>query len=396
MKIFSKKLQEKIMEIKKKISIINISLASGGAEKVISLLLKKLIHDYHVTLFLLYNDIHFDIPKEVDVVIFNDKSASSKSGFIKKIWYLLLFQLKFLKEIKHRKISISVSFLAFPNFLNSIAAIRFSKLKTIISERGYPSDNTTSKLSFYISKIFYPILYNKNDVLFSNSVYINKDLKENFKVKIPLKVIYNPIIMPITNILQNKIIPKEEDLKITTVGTLNKRKNQKMIINAISLLKIGYKLSIYGEGNLKEYLNALIIEKKMNKIAFLEGKVKNINQYLIKHDCFVLSSHTEGFPNALLEAMAIGLPCISTNCLSGPLELLNKNSDPITIEKGSFYKGSFGLLVNNDDEQGLAKALQYYKENPEVRKEYGKLAHNKAKEFEINSIYSQFKKLINF
>ncbi|GGD10073.1 hypothetical protein GCM10011368_10020 [Hyunsoonleella pacifica] len=371
-------------------------MASGGAEKVISLLLKKLVIDYNVTLFLLYNDIHFDIPKEVDLVIFNSKSSSAKSNFIQKMFSPIIFQIKFLKELKRRKIKVSISFLAFPNFLNSIAALRFIKLKTVISERGYPSDNTTSKLSYYISKICYPILYNKNDLLFSNSIYINKDLEENFKVKIPLKVIYNPIIIPKANALNNKLTLKEEVLKITTVGTLNKRKNQKMIINAVSQLKDKYELSIYGDGNLKNYLNDLINKKKMTDVAFLKGNIKDINQHLIKYDCFVLSSFTEGFPNALLEAMAVGLPCISTNCLSGPLELLNKNSEPITINEGSFYKGDYGLLVNNDDEKGLAKALNYYKENPEIRKEYGRLAHTKAKQFELNNIYSQFKELINF
>ena len=301
-----------------------------------------------------------------------------------------------MKELKQRKISISISFLAFPNFLNSIASMKFSKLKTVISERGYPSDNTTSKLSYYISKVCYPILYNKNDVLFSNSIYINKDLKDNFKVKIPLKVIYNPIIIPSVNALNNKVISKEEILKVTTVGTVNKRKNQKMIVNAVSLLKGRYELSIYGDGNLKDYLHDLILEKKMTDMVFLKGNIKNVNQHLIKYDCFVLSSFTEGFPNALLEAMAVGLPCISTNCLSGPLELLNKNSEPITINEGSFFRGDYGLLVNNDDEKGLAKALNYYKENPEIRKEYGRLAHLKAKQFELKNIYSQFKELIKF
>ncbi|GAA4898891.1 glycosyltransferase family 4 protein [Flaviramulus aquimarinus] len=381
---------------KKNISILNITLAGGGAEKVISLLLKKLINDYNVTLFLLYNDIHYDIPKEVTIVILNNQNASNKFGYIKKILAPIILQIKFLRELKRRKINISISFLAYPNFLNSIASIRYSKLKTVISERGYPSMNTTSKISFYISKIFYPILYNRNDVLFSNSIYINKDLKENFKVKLPLKVIYNPIIIPSSNVLQNTIVPKEEDLKVVTVGNLFKSKNQKMIINAISLLKGGYKLSVYGEGPYKQSLKDLINVKKMSDSVFLEGKVKNINHYLIKHDCFVLSSLNEGFPNALLEAMAIGLPCISTNCLSGPLELLNKNSDPITIKEGSFYKGAYGLLVNNNDEKGLAEALNYYKENPSIRSEYGKLANQKAKEFELDNIYKKFKELINF
>lgn len=387
--------QLKRMRNKKNISISNISLSSGGAEKVISLLLKKLVKDYNVTLFLFYNDIHFDIPKEVNLVVFNKRGTKSITS-ISKFFDSLIFCFKFFKEIKKREISVSITFLAFPNFLNSLAAIRFPKLKTVISERGYPSDNTTSKLSFYISKIFYPILYNRNDVLFSNSIYINKDLEENFKVRIPLKVIYNPIIMPSVGAFQNEITDKKETLKITTVGTINKRKNQKMIINAIAQLEKGYELSIYGNGNLKGNLKNLISKKKLNKRVYLKGNVKDVNEHLIKYDCFVLSSFTEGFPNALLEAMAIGLPCISTNCLSGPLELLNKTSDPISIEKGSFYKGTYGLLVNNDDETGLAKALQYLKANPKIRMQYGKLARTKANEFELDNIYNQFKELINY
>lgn len=381
---------------KKNISIITISLSSGGAEKVISLLLKKLINDYNVTLFLLYNDIHFDIPKEVNVVTFKGGESYGQINYLKKILRSVFFQIKFLKEIKRLNISTSISFLAFPNFLNSIANLRFNKLNTVISERGYPSDNTTSKLSYYISKIFYPILYNRNNVLFSNSIYINKDLKENFNIKIPLEVIYNPILIPEISSHNNEKLDEKDDLKVTTIGTVNKRKNQKMIINAISSLKTGFKLSIYGNGPLIDFLKDLIKKQNLEEKAFLMGNVKDVNKHLAKHDCFVLSSFTEGFPNALLEGMAMGLPCISTNCLSGPLELLNNNSDPIHIEKGDYFKGTYGLLINNDDEEGLAKALLYYKENPIERIKYGKLAYEKASQFELNNIYSQFKELINF
>src|SRR5690606_37126525 len=99
--------------------------------------------------------------------------------------------------IKEHKIDIAISFLAFPNFLNGMASIRFPKLKTIISERGFPSLNTTSRASHYIAKVFYPVFYNRCDKLFSNSLYINKDLKENFGVKIPMEIIYNPIELPL-------------------------------------------------------------------------------------------------------------------------------------------------------------------------------------------------------
>src|SRR5690606_41697635 len=113
-----------------------------------------------------------------------------------------------------------------------------------------------------------------------------------------------------------------------------------------------YALSIRGRGHLEDLLSQEIKTRLMQDQVFLTGSVRNVNEYLLNSHCFVLSSFTEGFPNALLEAMAIGLPSISTNCLSGPLELLNDN-EPISIKKGEFYKAKYGILVNNDDDEGL-------------------------------------------
>ena len=71
--------------------------------------------------------------------------------------------------------------------------------------------------------------------------------------------------------------------------------------------------------------------------------------------------------------MAIGLPSISTNCLSGPLELLNSNEE-INIKNGEFYIAKYGLLVNNDDHIGLSKGLEYFRQNPQERQKYSALS----------------------
>lgn len=377
---------------KPNISILSITLGSGGAEKVISLLLKELIHDYNVTLVLFYNHIHFPIPKQVKVHCLSKESANRP--FYLKFKDLISFTKTYQAFLKAENISTSVSFLAFPNIVNGIIANRNKNIKTIISERGFPSDNTTSKLSLYISKIFYPIYYNKCDKLFSNSVYINQDLKDNFKVNIPMEVIYNPIELPENTIIPDSLNKTIDCLKVITAGTLNKRKNHIMIIRALKNTENQYKLSILGDGPLKAYLTEEIKTLQLEKQVILEGKVKQVNQYLLNNHCFVLSSFTEGFPNALLEAMAMGLPCISTNCLSGPLELLNDNH-PISISNGSFYKGKYGLLINNNDHDGLYKALEFFKNNPIERASYSKLSLQRAEAYNLKNIYSKFYQFIN-
>ena len=375
---------------KQNLSILSITLGRGGAEKVISLLLKELISDYNVYLILFYKEIHFDIPKGVNVITLCNEKASRP--FYLKAFDTIKFVFQYNNAINKYNIKYAVSFLAFPNLINGIISIINKKPKTFISERGFPTDNTTSKTSYYISKVFYPLLYNKCDKLFSNSVHINNDLKDNFGVKIPMEIIYNPIEQP-KKVITPGSLKVKSPLNIITAGTLNKRKNHIMIIRAVENLEFDFTLSILGGGELQEYLTKEIDSRHLNKNISLKGNIKNVNDYLIESNCFVLSSFTEGFPNALLEAMAMGLPSISTNCLSGPLELLN-NDEPVTIEKGGFFKAKYGLLINNDDHEALKNALDYYNNNPNERERYSILSLERAQHYLLKNIYSQFNQFI--
>lgn len=381
---------------KKKICILTISLNLGGAERVISLLLKHLVHDYDVTLVLLSNDIEFEIPKEVKLRVLGKSNILLNKPPHSKLKSTVMFVYKYYKIVKLEKFDITMSFLALPNIINSIIAnhINHKNTHTVISERCYPSEMyKNGTFSMKMAKIFYPMFYNKNDRLFSNSVHINEDLKTNFGIKIPMNVIYNPI--EIVHPKQFKdTYTSQESFKIINVGSHTYAKNQQLILNTLRSLDNDVSLTILGTGILTKDLKDYIKTHNIKNNIEMPGKVKNVSEYLLKSDCFILSSVTEGFPNVLLEAMAIGIPVISTNCMSGPLEILNNNVE-IQIEEGEFYLAKYGILININDNIALAKAITFYKENVDARNKYSDLGYQKAKLYDLPKIYKQVKLLID-
>ncbi|MEO6348105.1 MAG: glycosyltransferase [Aquaticitalea sp.] len=382
------------MNSKPNLSILTLSLANGGAERVISLLLKHLVNDFKVSLVLFYDIIEYEIPADVEVrILVPDRSATISSfSKVSNSFKIISHYNSFIKE---KNIDISLAFLAHANIINGMMGLRHKKLKTIISERCFPTIiygyNRFSMLSV---KLLFPLFYNANDKLFSNSVYINKDLKENFMVKIPMSVIYNPIEFKKSVTMNVDSIISTPILQIVTAGTMEPRKNQKMIIDALGHLNAEYySLTILGIGPLSEDLKNQVSEKNLSQSVEFKGRVTDVKEFFIKQDCFVLSSTTEGFPNALLEAISVGLPSISTNCFSGPLEMLNDN-EPVNIDSGEFYLAKYGILINIEDDEALAKALTYFKENPQERKRYSLLGLQRAKDFELDIIYTQVKDLL--
>ncbi|OUR90667.1 hypothetical protein A9Q87_11965 [Flavobacteriales bacterium 34_180_T64] len=381
---------------RKKICILTISLNMGGAERVISLLLKHLVHDYNVTLVLLSDDIEFDIPKNVTVHVLGKSNILKNKPPHSKLKNTVMFIYKYYKIVKREKFDIAMSFLALPNIINSMIANHVSHkvTHTIVSERCYPSEMYKSGwFAMKMAKIFYPLFYNKNDRLFSNSVHINEDLKNNFGIKIPMNVIYNPIEIIHPKQFEDTYNDKNSFV-IINVGSHSHAKNQELILNALRTLDNDVSLTILGTGNLtqdlKDYIQTHEIENKIT----MPGKVKNVGEYLMESDCFILSSVTEGFPNVLLEAMAIGVPVISTNCMSGPLEILNDN-ETVQIEEGEFYLAKYGILINVNDNIALTKAILSFKENDDLRKKYSDLGFQKANMYDLPEIYKQVKLLID-
>ena len=156
-------------------------------------------------------------------------------------------------------------------------------------------------------------------------------------------------------------------------------------------------LHILGDGPLKQELQIFAQEQGIANQVMFHGRVSDVADRLLQADIFVLPSRAEGMSNALLEAMVAGLPCIATSVggnvdLLAP-ELLSK-SNFVKIPGSGFVVGSAGILVNSEDAEGLAEAINYLSSHESLREQLGKAARKRVElEYSIKSVAKRYMKI---
>ncbi len=285
-----------------------------------------------------------------------------------------LYRIRNLRKIcKDEKPDVLVSFMAEPNFRSVIATLGL-KTKCIISVRNDPAVEYGGKAGKLISKYLLPLA--------DGCVFQTNDARDYFSKKLVDKscVIYNAVKEEFFKTEHNP-----EGKKVVTFGRLQAQKNQMLLINAFALVLKSYpdaKLEIYGIGNLKEQLQNQIEELGVKNNVFLMGLTDNVPQILSKSAVFVLSSDYEGMPNALMEALAVGLPSVSTDCPCGGPRTLIEN-------------GVNGILIPlHSEESVLAEAICSLFENPEKSKKMGECAKVRSAEFKSDRILGEWKEYI--
>lgn len=375
----------------KKYLLFTNSLNGGGAEKVICLLSNHLAKDGHdVTLVKIDPAVSFfEVLSEVKQVSLWDKS-NYKPYY--RLLYFPIITYNLWHLIKESPPQYLISFLPIPNFMSVVIGILLrDKIKVVINERCYPSKAYRSSLFRYLFyKVTIPYFYNKADFIFANSPRIISDLKENFNLKIEGQVFYNPIGF---NVLRTRNL-KSFSLRnrIVMVGRLSKEKGYETALHAIKKANqstsVNFELHVYGIGSEYEKLMVLVTDLGLNEFVFFHGFKKNIKEHIKKYDIFLMTSLTEGFPNAMIEAMAIGLPVVSTDCVSGPLEILNLG-DKLRINFGDFKECKFGILTNIRDIGGIEKGLIFLNQKENYVK-YSKKSLIRAVDFESQKVFSKF------
>ena len=381
------------MKSKQIVFLIN-SLDGGGAERVASTLLNHFSNDYECHLILMENIISFNLDKRINIIHLSENL--NHIGIIKFL-RLPIIAFKLHNIIKKNKFKQVVSFLHRANFINVIAKL-FSRHRVVISERIAPSSiYSGNSMTSLAGKFLIKTLYKRADLIISASKAIKIDLKNNFNTNIDNQVIYNPYDYKKINLLSKQVISIaiEKDKSIITVGGLSKRKNHKMLINAFSKINDkAYKLYILGKGNERIMLERLIKQLNIeNRVIFL-GFDKNPYKYLSKCGIFISSSNGEGFPNVLVEAMACGCSVISTDCLSGPREILAPSSSLENLLKGQIEKAEYGILTPINDEINLIDAINEYSQNADLRYFYSNKSKKMLDNFSISKIGESYLKVV--
>ncbi|MET7030259.1 glycosyltransferase [Sediminicola luteus] len=375
-----------------KIAIFIYSMAGGGAERVVSYLLPYIKNKgIDVVLVLMNSTIAYDLPKDIPIH-YLETSKAKEHGSLKLV-KLPLLAYKYARLLKKLEITHSFSLLTRPNYINVMSRwFTNHSYKLIISERNYISEQYGyGDLQSKINRILVRKLYPKADQLICNAKESGKDLVENYNVDAhKIKTIYNPIDkQKIDEIpaLNNFFDPNYFNL--ISVGRLEIVKNHKMLLEVVQDFK-NVRLYILGQGPLEEELISIISEKGLQDNVFLLGFDNNPYKYLKKADLFMFGSNHEGFPNVLLEAICCGLPILSTNCKSGPsemLELEQELDDDIMITKS-------GILSPVGNVELMKKGLNYFLQNPEYLNSCKKYSLKRIKDFELNKILLTYEKSI--
>lgn len=338
----------------------------SGAPKILVWLANKLINESNnVSILTIYAPPRGQkIDEKVKCTCLNINQ--SKNWMIRNTVQMLFIAKKFISYFRDNKFDVVISFADTPGILLLVLK-KVLKVKVIVSERGDPYTKESSMDD--LRKRFYGLA--------DGIVFQTEDAKNYFNEKIKQKsiVIPNPVV-------NNKIPPKYKGVReetIVSVGRLDIfQKRQDVLIKAFALISKKYSnigLVLYGDGPDREKLVQLTQEMGLSGRITFAGITNTVYESIRKAKLFVLSSDYEGIPNALIEAMSIGLPVVSTDCSPGGAKMLIKN-----------YKN--GILVPRGDISELAKSMAYILDNPEEAETMGDNALNILDKYEENRIFT--------
>ncbi len=338
-----------------KVVLLIPTLGAGGAERVFTLMANFWNQKgFDVTVISLdspSNPPFFQLDPQIKYHPLNllkeEKSLVGKAiRTIKQIWLTRA-------KVKMVNPDVVIAQLDIAIFL-AITSTVLSKVKSMAYEGNNPYLNTTNK---YLQQ-FNNFLYRFADRIILQTHQIARTFPQNLQKKI--SVIYNPITVPNAQLEENDYLRNFQNKTVISVGRLEHQKGYDILLEAFQIFlnkNPGWKLVILGEGQLRPELENMCKDLGISENVKMPGREKHPFERLKDCSIYVLSSRFEGLPNALLEAMSMGLPVISTRCRFGPEEIISHQEN--------------GLLIPVEDPMALADALRQLAQNVEFCQSIG-------------------------
>lgn len=349
---------------KERIAFVIGSMWNGGAERVISILANHYASiGYSVDIIMLLEDkCYYSLDKSIRLIPI---CSESKPRFL----FLPMWIYKLRRYINSEKPSILVSFIARVNVVTILASLG-KKIRLIVSERSNPNKDGRSRITKVATRLLYP----RTDAI----VFQTRAAQNCFPAKIASKgkIVPNPVSVK-TQAAENS------KRKIVSVGRLRPEKNHLLLIRAFEqLLQIekDFELYIYGEGTYRDVLIEEIRKLGLSESVFLPGSKDAIHEEISDAQIFVLPSNHEGMSNALIEAMMMGLPCITTRY---------EGADEIITH------GVNGILVDLDDVEAMLAALLELVRNKDIRQRLSLNGKKYANQMSLENILPKWEEIIN-
>ena len=347
-----------------KIAFFIGQMGCGGAERVISLLANDYCRRGWDTdiVMLLGNDLFYRLEPGVRPV---DLSGGGGS-YLKRAPYWMKEIRRYLKK---EKPDLVVSFIGRINALVLTAAMGL-KIPIVVSERNDPRHDGRGKFMLAYCDAIYRTA---RAVVFQTRA---EQACFSDAVKAKGTIIPNPVSV------EGAARREPEGFHVVTAGRLAPQKNQKMLIDAMEIVCREIpeaKCTIYGEGELRQELERRIRETGLEGTVFLPGHTLKIHEKIAGASVFVLTSEFEGLSNALIEAMMLGIPCVTTDY---------PGAEEVT------ENGVTGLIVPRGDAGALAEKLIFLARDQETGNTLGKNARQEAERYRAGNVIAQWRKVI--
>ncbi|CAN5657581.1 glycosyltransferase family 4 protein [soil metagenome] len=366
-----------------RLTLVISSLAGGGAERVMARLAGQWVEQMEsVTLITLYPESHDFVSLDPRVKRRVVGHTEVRPGAVARFSSAMRRLQRLRREVIASRPDAVVSFMTSTNILVLLARSG-TRIPVIVSERIDPRYHEVGRTARLLRRLLYP----RAKRVVVQSAVVEAWARE-FLPSERVARIANPVAAIPAKVGAEQGRGRGERSPmgahtIVAMGRLDPQKGFDVLIQAFARLARtlpGWRLVIAGEGPQRAALAELARREGVSDRLELSGWVDSPSELLREAELFVLSSRFEGFPNALLEAMAHGVPVVATDCPSGPAEIVREGVD--------------GYLVPPDDVAALAEGMRRLMLNPEERARLGRAAAEVCERFSLERISSEWNELL--